>query len=122
MKRYVPVLRQRPHDDWESRNADTNDRDEAVSQARFWVSCGWEAQVWDVSGGVVFDSTAPPLPTIAFCGYGRAGKDTAGKYVGEKTPLRYIGSLAWVGKGVVAEALGWCEQEAWEPRHARRAE
>ncbi len=63
-----------------------------------------------------------PLPTIAFCGYGRAGKDTAGEFLGRVTPLRYIGSLSWVGKSIVAKALGICEMTAWETRHQRRME
>lgn len=62
------------------------------------------------------------LPTVAFCGYGRAGKDEAGKYLGRVSLLRYIGSLSWVGKAVVARKLGLCEQEAWETRHQRRKE
>ncbi len=60
------------------------------------------------------------LPTVAFCGWGRAGKDTAGKFLGRVSPLRYIGSLSWVGKAEVARRLGLCEQEAWETRHDRR--
>jgi hypothetical protein len=62
------------------------------------------------------------LPNIALCGYSRAGKDSAGKYIASITPLRYTGSLSWAGKGIVAKALGICEMEAWETRHQRRME
>ena len=62
------------------------------------------------------------LPTVMFGGFSRAGKDTAGKFLGQVSLLRYIGSLSWVGKGVVASALGLCEQEAWDTRHQHREE
>ena len=62
------------------------------------------------------------LPTVAFCGYGRAGKDTAGKYLARVSPLRYAGSMSWHGKAYVAQRLGLCEQEAWDTRHDRRQE
>lgn len=62
------------------------------------------------------------LPTVALCGYGRAGKDTAGKVLWRKTPLRYTGSLSWAGLPYMAECLGLCPQEAWDTRHQRREE
>lgn len=65
---------------------------------------------------------AERLPTIAFCGYGRAGKDTAGKILWRKTPLVYSGSLSWAGLPYMAERLGLCPQDAWETRHERREE
>ena len=61
-----------------------------------------------------------PLPTIAFCGFGRAGKDTAGRLLWRKTLLRYSGSLSWAGLPHMAEVLGMCPQDAWETRHKNR--
>lgn len=60
------------------------------------------------------------LPTVAFCGWGRAGKDTAGRYLGRVSPLRYTGSTSWYAKDHMARVLGVCEQEAWEDRHLHR--
>lgn len=60
------------------------------------------------------------LPTVMFGGYGRAGKDTAGKFLGRVSPLRYVGSTSWWAKGIVARELGVCEQEAWDTRHQNR--
>lgn len=65
---------------------------------------------------------ADRLPTIAFCGFGRAGKDTAGKILWRKTLLKYSGSLSWAGLPYMADRLGLCPQEAWETRHERRDE
>ena len=65
---------------------------------------------------------ADRLPTIAFCGFGRAGKDTAGKILWRKTPLTYSGSLSWAGLPYMADRLGLCQQDAWETRHDRRDE
>lgn len=65
---------------------------------------------------------ADRLPTIAFCGYGRAGKDTAGKILWRKTPLKYSGSLSWAGLPYMSDRLGLCPQDAWESRHERREE
>src|SRR3990167_8347049 len=64
----------------------------------------------------------PSVPTVCFCGWGRAGKDECGLYLGEITSLVYHGSLSWVGLPVVAKALGIPEQVAWDTRHARRME
>lgn len=59
-------------------------------------------------------------PTIAFCGHGRAGKDTAGRLLWRKTPLLYTGSLSWAGLPHMASVLNMCEQDAWETRHKFR--
>jgi hypothetical protein len=59
-------------------------------------------------------------PTIAFCGHGRAGKDTAGRILWRKTPLVYSGSLSWAGLPYMAKVLNMCEQDAWDSRHTHR--
>ena len=59
---------------------------------------------------------------IAFCGHGRAGKDTAAYMFSKLTGLKYEGSASWVCKSIVADTLGVPEQTAWEPRHERRME
>ena len=57
---------------------------------------------------------------IAFCGHGRSGKDTAAYMFSRITGLKYAGSMSWVNKALVAEALCLPEQSAWETRHQRR--
>lgn len=61
------------------------------------------------------------LPRIALCGYGRAGKDTAGAYLGEVTALKYTGSLSQIFLPLIAKELGISEEAAWEARHSNRA-
>lgn len=63
-----------------------------------------------------------PVPTVAFCGHGRAGKDTAAMFLAKVSPLRYAGSMSWWAKAYIAHRLGVSEQEAWETRHQRRLE
>ncbi len=60
------------------------------------------------------------LPTVAFCGWGRCGKDTAGEFLGTVTPLKYSGSLSWTMIGIMADRLKVCPQVAWERRHENR--
>ena len=57
---------------------------------------------------------------IAFCGHGRSGKDTAAFAFSRITGLKYAGSMSWINKSVVAQALDLPEQTAWETRHQRR--
>jgi hypothetical protein len=59
---------------------------------------------------------------VAFCGYGRAGKDESAKILARLTGLRYGGSLSWAGLPHMAQVLGLCPQEAWDTRHTRREE
>jgi hypothetical protein len=68
------------------------------------------------------DASAERLPTVAFCGHGRAGKDTAAMFLAKVSPLRYAGSMSWWAKAYIAARLGICEQEAWDTRHQRRME
>lgn len=58
--------------------------------------------------------------TVAFCGHGRSGKDTAGEFLSQMTPLRYTGSLSWAGLPYMAERLGRCQMSAWDNRHKDR--
>jgi len=60
------------------------------------------------------------LPTVAFCGWGRCGKDTAGEILGKMTALRYTGSLSWAGLPYMSQRLGICQMLAWERRHQHR--
>lgn len=60
------------------------------------------------------------LPKIAILGYGRAGKDEAGAWLGRNTPLIYTGSTSQVLCPLIAIELGISEEEAWNTRHANR--
>jgi len=62
----------------------------------------------------------PPIETLLFCGYGRAGKDEAASTIGRITYLPYAGSFSWAVLPLVAKALGIHPQVAWETRHANR--
>lgn len=64
--------------------------------------------------------TPVKTPTIALVGWGRVGKDTIGEMIGDRTKLRYTGSLSWYGLDYMAERLGVCKQLAWERRHLHR--
>lgn len=57
---------------------------------------------------------------IAILGYSRAGKDTAGIWLGEHTPLRYAGSASEIVCPLIAADLGISEEEAWKNRHIDR--
>jgi len=59
-------------------------------------------------------------PVIGFMGYGRAGKDTAGEWLGNNSDLKYIGSSSNVVCPYIAAALGISEEEAWATRHKNR--
>lgn len=60
--------------------------------------------------------------TVCFSGWGRAGKDEAGMFLGQNSDLVYHGSLSWVGLQIVAKKLRLPQQVAWETRHNRRME
>lgn len=59
---------------------------------------------------------------IAFCGHGRAGKDTAAFLFSQITGLKYAGSISWVHKSIVAAKLNLPDQIAWDTRHNSRLE
>lgn len=60
------------------------------------------------------------LPKLMIVGYGRAGKDTAGEYLGTHSLLRYNGSTSNIVCPLIAEALGISPEEAWRTRHENR--
>lgn len=57
---------------------------------------------------------------ILFCGFGRAGKDTAAMYLAKVTGLRYAGSFSWAALPHMANLLGQHPCQAWEERHKNR--
>lgn len=57
---------------------------------------------------------------ILFCGFGRAGKDTAAMHLAKVTGLRYAGSFSWAALPHMAKFLGLHPCQAWEERHNNR--
>lgn len=57
---------------------------------------------------------------ILFCGYGRAGKDTAAMFLAKVTGLRYAGSFSWAALPHMAKFLNQHPCQAWEQRHQNR--
>lgn len=122
MPTYQTVIRESYAAPWTACSDPTADLAAARAEAGKACGRGEVAEIWVVAGRIPVGGSTPGLPGVAVCGHGRAGKDTAGKFLASVTPLRYVGSLSWVGKGVVAAKLGLCEQEAWDTRHTRRRE
>lgn len=60
------------------------------------------------------------LPTIAICGPGRAGKDTAGNYLASITSLRRGPSTSEIIAPHVAKRLGQTVRRAFSERHENR--
>src|SRR5271166_5059644 len=64
------------------------------------------------------------LPTIAFCGYGRCGKDTASEFFHDHTCLKFIGGCSWSASHYMAKRLSEdygrlvTPEEAYETRHS----
>ena len=71
-------------------------------------------------------STSPGkvYPVLAFCGYGRAGKDTCAEWLRDNTPLAYKGGCSWTGSVYMARRLSdgagrlITPEEAYATRHA----
>lgn len=63
---------------------------------------------------------AKRLPVVAFCGYGRAGKDEAALYAASATELVYGGSPSSTVLPIIAHTLGIPEEQAWAERHEHR--
>jgi len=60
------------------------------------------------------------LPVIAFCGHGRAGKDTAAAWFGASTAIEYCGSVSSAVCPLVANALEQPTDVAFAERHEDR--
>lgn len=61
-----------------------------------------------------------PRMTVAFCGYGRSGKDTAGLRLGRVSHLAYGGSTAEMVLPLIAYALNQDRETAWRERSEHR--
>lgn len=57
---------------------------------------------------------------VAFCGYGRAGKDTAAEYLCEQINSVYPKSASWIILPLVAHMAGVSREQAWDERHQHR--
>lgn len=57
------------------------------------------------------------IKRLAIVGYGRAGKDTTGEYIGKLTSLRYVGSTSNIICPLIAAEQGITPEEAWNIRH-----
>jgi hypothetical protein len=57
------------------------------------------------------------VPRLAILGYGRAGKDTMGIYLGMHTEHVYVGSTSDVVNPMIAKELGLSPEENWRRRH-----
>lgn len=62
------------------------------------------------------------IGVLAFCGYGRAGKDLSAEYLCRlsKGHLTYPGSLSQIALPILATAAGDTEEHAWIHRHEVR--
>lgn len=69
---------------------------------------------------VSFQSMNQPLPTIAICGPGRSGKDTAANWFARHTHLRFGRSTSEIIAPYAAERLGRPVDVAFAHRHQNR--
>lgn len=60
------------------------------------------------------------IPAVAFCGHGRAGKDTAAEFLCKRHKLVYPGSASWMILPVIAHMTGGEPSRVWEERHQNR--
>lgn len=66
------------------------------------------------------------MPVLAFCGYGRSGKDTAAEWFRDHTNLVFMGGCSWTAREYMAKRLGADEgrvitvDEAYARRHEDR--
>lgn len=60
------------------------------------------------------------LPTLVFCGPGRAGKDEAGEFLARTFEVRFCGSTSKLLCPLVATSLGLAEEECFQRRHEDR--
>lgn len=61
------------------------------------------------------------VPVLAFCGRGRAGKDTGAEFVSELIGSPYAGSNSAIVLPLIATMVGISPERAWEERHEHRA-
>lgn len=65
-------------------------------------------------------------PTLAFCGYGRAGKDIGAEWFRDHTDLVFLGGCSWTARQYMAQRLSADEgrvitvEEVYERRHEDR--
>lgn len=59
-------------------------------------------------------------PVLAFCGWGRAGKDTCSEWFRDHTELVFKGGCSYTILPRVAEARGETLEYAWATRHQNR--
>lgn len=62
------------------------------------------------------------IPTLALCGHGRCGKDSAAEWLRDNTLLTFKGGCSWTALPYVAGRLGISTEEAWATRHDNRME
>lgn len=60
------------------------------------------------------------IPVLAFCGYGRAGKDTAAEWWCKLTGLEYVGSVSKIVLPLWATMAEVTPDEMWESRHKNK--
>lgn len=60
------------------------------------------------------------IPVLAFCGMGRAGKDTAAEYFCSYNELVYAGSASNMVLPLIAHVIGLPEETVWLERHSHR--
>ena len=60
------------------------------------------------------------IPSLVFCGHGRAGKDTAAMYWCRIIGRPYPGSASQMVLPVIADTIGVSEDEAFRTRHNNR--
>lgn len=60
------------------------------------------------------------VPIIAFCGHGRAGKDTCCEILRDNFHYPFDGSISKAVTHIVSEVTGYDPQEVYEQRHTQR--
>lgn len=60
------------------------------------------------------------LPVLAFCGYGRAGKDLGAEWLGHNYDILYGGSTSSIMNPLIAAVLGKDEKVCYAERHQDR--
>ncbi len=58
------------------------------------------------------------LPTLAVCGHGRVGKDTACEWFRDNTPLTFVGGCSWAAREYMARRLSEEREHVVSPEEA----